>query len=164
VLAQDARQYRAWDRNSDGIITRAEWRGPLQEFRERDWNGDGVLSGDEVRMGAYPPDNSLEARDFTMPPDDRFEYLDSNNDNRVSENEWDGSLATFDRFDRNQDGWLSRAELGSVRPPSPFRTVDTNNDGRITMSEWPWSRRTFIQQDTDSNGSISRQEYRGSGE
>ena len=156
-------RYQQYDTNRDGAISRSEWRGGANAFRVRDWNGDGVLSGNEVRMGAYPPDDSLEARDFSMPPDDRFGYLDSNNDNRVSENEWDGSLATFDRFDRNQDGWLSRAELGSVRPPSPFRTVDTNNDGRITMSEWPWSRRTFIQQDADSNGSISRQEYRGGG-
>jgi hypothetical protein len=82
----------------------------------------------------------------------------------VSENEWDGSLATFDRFDRNRDGWLTRPELDTARPSSPFRNIDTNGDGRITMTEWPWSRRTFIQQDRDSNGSISRQEYRGSGE
>ena len=149
------------DVNRDGVVSRTEWRGNANSFRVRDWNGDGVLSGNEVRMGAYPPDASLEARDYSMSPDDRFGYLDANNDGRVAENEWDGSLATFDRFDRNRDGWLTPTELGSVRPPTAFATIDANGDGRIMMNEWPWSRRTFIQQDADSTGVITRNEYRG---
>jgi Ca2+-binding EF-hand superfamily protein len=157
-------RFQQYDTNRDGVISRSEWRGGANAFRVRDWNGDGVLSGNEVRMGAYPPDNSLEARDYSMSADERFSYLDYDNDGRVSEREWDGSQATFVRFDRNRDGWLTRAEIETTRPSSPFRTIDANGDGRITMTEWPWSRRTFIQQDRDSNGSISRQEYRGSGE
>lgn len=156
-------RFPALDTNRDGVISRGEWRGNNNSFRVRDWNGDGVLSGDEVRMGAYPPDDSLEARDFAMPPDDRFAYLDANNDGSVSENEWDGTLDAFDRFDRNRDGRLSAAEFGSVRPPTPFRTIDSNGDGRVVMSEWPWSRRSFIQQDADSDGVITRREYRGEG-
>jgi Ca2+-binding EF-hand superfamily protein len=148
------------DVNRDGVVSRSEWRGTANAFRVRDWNADGVLSGDEVRMGAYPPDTSLEARDFSMTNDDRFDYLDVNNNGTIAENEWDGTLDTFDRLDRNRDGRLTRTELGSVRPATSFNTIDTNNDGRITMSEWPWSRRSFIQQDDDSNGVISRAEYR----
>jgi hypothetical protein len=149
------------DRNRDGVISRNEWSGNDNSFRVRDWNRDGRLSGDEVRMGAYPPDDSLEARDYRMTPDDRFGYLDANNDGFVGENEWDGSLATFDRFDRNRDGRLTRTELGSVRPPAPFASIDSNRDGRIQINEWPWSRRTFIQQDENSDGAITRDEYRG---
>ena len=40
------------DRNRDGVVTRAEWRGSAQSFRNHDWNGDGRLSGDEIRPGA----------------------------------------------------------------------------------------------------------------
>ena len=149
------------DTNRDGVVSRSEWRGSERAFRVRDWNGDGVLSGEEVRMGAYPPDDSIEAQDFRMPVDDRFDYLDTNNDGRISEREWDGSLTTFDRFDRNRDGWISRSELGAVRPPSTFSSIDTNRDGRITLGEWPWSRRTFIQQDENGDGAITRGEYRG---
>jgi len=149
------------DVNRDGVVSRSEWRGNANSFRVRDWNRDGVLSGEEVRMGAYPPDDSIEARDYRMTPDDRFGYLDANNDGRITESEWDGSLATFDRFDRNRDGRLSPAELGSVRPPTAFASIDANRDGRITMSEWPWSRRTFIQQDGDSDGAVTRAEYQG---
>jgi Ca2+-binding EF-hand superfamily protein len=149
------------DTNRDGVVSRSEWRGTNNAFRVRDWNGDGVLSGDEVRMGANPPDSSLEARDYSMTANDRFDYLDANNNGLVTENEWDGTLDTFDRLDRNRDGRLTRAELGSIRPAAAFATLDANGDGRLTMSEWPWSRRSFIEQDDDSNGVVSRAEYRG---
>jgi len=150
-----------YDTNRDGRVSRSEWRGSAGAFRVRDWNRDGVLSGEEVRMGAYPPEDSLEAQDYRMVPNDRFDYLDANNDGRITENEWDGSLATFDRLDNNRDGRLSRAELGSVRTPTPFASIDANRDGRLTLGEWPCSRRTFIQQDANSDGSITRSEYRG---
>ena len=39
------------DTNKDGVITRGEWRGNDQSFRQHDRNGDGVLSGSEVRTG-----------------------------------------------------------------------------------------------------------------
>jgi Ca2+-binding EF-hand superfamily protein len=151
------------DANRDGVVSRSEWRGSANGFRVRDWNGDGVLSGDEVRMGANPPDTSLEARDYSMSADERFSYLDVNNNGVVTESEWDGTLDNFDRLDRNRDGRLTRTELGSVRPATTFMTLDGNGDGRLTMSEWPWSRRSFIAQDTDSDGVVSRREYRAGG-
>src|SRR4051812_15244438 len=46
------------DANHDGIIQRNEWRGNARQFTMRDWNGDGVLSGDEVRVGAAAPRGS----------------------------------------------------------------------------------------------------------
>lgn len=40
---------RDMDADRDGVVTRAEWRGSDQAFRGHDANGDGVLSGAEVR-------------------------------------------------------------------------------------------------------------------
>jgi len=40
---------REMDSDHDGVVTRAEWRGSDQAFRRHDTNGDGVLSGAEVR-------------------------------------------------------------------------------------------------------------------
>lgn len=37
--------------NKDGVITRGEWRGNDQSFRQHDKNGDGILSGVELRTG-----------------------------------------------------------------------------------------------------------------
>jgi hypothetical protein len=36
------------DTNDDGVITRREWRGSAQSFWVHDWNGDGVLSREEL--------------------------------------------------------------------------------------------------------------------
>ena len=46
-----ATRFQGMDRNNDGRITRQEWNGSDQSFKVHDWNGDGVLSGDEVRPG-----------------------------------------------------------------------------------------------------------------
>jgi len=48
-------RFRGLDRDHNGRITRAEWRGNDVSFRVHDWNGDGVLSGNEVRPGAHKP-------------------------------------------------------------------------------------------------------------
>jgi hypothetical protein len=42
---------RGLDRNGDGVITRAEWRGNDRSFQRHDHNGDGVISRSDVRAG-----------------------------------------------------------------------------------------------------------------
>ena len=44
----DSRQL---DANRNGAIERSEWNGTAASFNVHDWNGDGVLSGEEVRVG-----------------------------------------------------------------------------------------------------------------
>src|SRR5438128_12487522 len=43
-------RYAEMDRDHDGVITRSEWQGTRRAFDAADWNHDGVLSGDEVRL------------------------------------------------------------------------------------------------------------------
>jgi Ca2+-binding EF-hand superfamily protein len=147
------------DSNHDGVISRREWRGSPNTFRIHDWNDDGVLSGDEVRVGAIPPPDSLEARDYSMPNNDRFSYLDVNGNGSIDRNEWDGSLDMFYRLDRNNDGRITRAEFGSESNPRSFAAMDTNRDGYISLGEWPYSHRSFDQQDADGDGLITPREF-----
>jgi hypothetical protein len=50
------------DVNADGVITRAEWSGTAQGFHDADWNGDGILSGVELRPGErYNRQSATEA-------------------------------------------------------------------------------------------------------
>src|SRR5947207_893285 len=147
------------DRNHDGRIERSEWRGNARSFQIYDWNGDNVLSGDEVRVGAVPPPNSLEAEDYNMSAGDRFSYLDVNNNGYIDRSEWDGSLDTFYDLDANNDNRISRAELTRGRRAN-FAALDANGDGRITLGEWQWSHRSFDDMDTNKDGVIDRNEFR----
>jgi Ca2+-binding EF-hand superfamily protein len=151
--------YTDLDRNHNSIIERNEWRGSPNSFRMHDWNNDGVLSGDEVRADAAPPANSPQYRDYRMPTTDRFNYLDVNNNATIERNEWDGSLDEFYRLDRNNDGKLSRAEMGAVQSSSSFAGMDTNGDRRISLGEWPYSHRSFDQQDANGDGLITPEEF-----
>ena len=147
------------DRNRNGVIERGEWRGNNRSFSIRDWNGDGVLSGEEVRVGSNPPAGSIEADDYNMSAADRFTYLDVNTNNYVERNEWDGSLDTFYALDRNGDNRITRAELNQGRRAT-FAALDVNGDNRITLGEWGWSHRSFDDMDTNRDGVILRDEFR----
>jgi Ca2+-binding EF-hand superfamily protein len=106
-------RFRAMDRNNDGVVTRQEWRGSDQSFGVHDWNGDGILSGDEVRESFWTTgeDASPEADPAASERQDRFEYLDTNNNGRVERSEWHASDDAWQWLDRNNDNVLSRAEV-----------------------------------------------------
>lgn len=55
VRAGDLMRFKGLDKNNDGIISRPEWDGDDRSFANHDWDGNGILSGDEVRPGATRP-------------------------------------------------------------------------------------------------------------
>ena len=90
TIAVQPFRYSNLDLNHDSIISRAEWRGDDASFRAQDWNRDGVLSGDELRLNATRPD-------------------------RFFRKDWKGDLREFDRADTNHDGVLTAAEFAAWR-------------------------------------------------
>ena len=96
LAAQQSMRYRDMDRNRDGVITRAEWRGNEQSFRQHDRNGDGRLSADEVRAD----DGSGIVRDFAA--------IDLDGNGHVTAQEW---RRAFTELDDNRDGSLTEDEL-----------------------------------------------------
>ena len=156
-------RFRRMDTNNNGVISRNEWRGDTGSFQMYDWNGDGVLSGDEVSVGAIPPANTDESQRYNIGNAARFDYLDVNGNGIIERNEWDGGYDAFDRLDTKRDGRLTRAELndGNTARASSLNGLDINRDGRITLNEWPWSHRSFDQQDLNGDGVIARDEFRG---
>ena len=119
-------------------------------------------SAQSAPVGSARAQRQFTNRDtFGMPANDRFSYLDVNQNGVIERNEWDGSLDEFYRLDRNNDGRLTRAEFGSVRgSSSSFNALDINGDGRITLGEWPYSHRSFDDQDINGDGVITRDEFR----
>ena len=171
-------RFQGMDRNNDGIITRSEWRGNDQSFRNQDWNGDAVLSGDEVRVGARRQSNWNQ--DFNR--DGRVDHVDSqiaqryrgydmNNDNRVGRSEWPGEARLFTRLDANRDGYLTIREYvdgGGANldsqggAPYRFANIDSNSDGWISRNEWNMGRADFDRFDVNNDNRLSRFEFENS--
>jgi len=58
----DLLKFRGMDANNDGVISRTEYRGNDRSFANHDWNGDGTLSGDELRPGAHRPYRQVKGK------------------------------------------------------------------------------------------------------
>jgi Ca2+-binding EF-hand superfamily protein len=148
-----ARGFTGLDHNRDNRISRDEWHFDVESFRRADHNGDGSLSRSEfLGEGAIDDDR-----------DDRFDYLDTNNDGRLSRGEWHGTRERFEALDGNHDGALTRAEVRGTSEPPPdlFTSVDINHDNAIGRDEWHWSRGSFDQRDTNRDGRLTRDEFNG---
>jgi hypothetical protein len=167
-------RFQAMDRNADGEIARAEWQGSPRSFAVHDWNGDGKLSGDEVRIGAqratdwntvdHNPSISERIISYSRAG---FQTLDHNRDNRLTANEWHHDVETFRRIDANRDNALTEAEfLGTDTDVDDLRgdrfdDIDVNNDGRVNRNEWYGSAAAFDRFDQNRDGVLSRFEVVG---
>jgi EF hand len=49
-------------------------------------------------------------------PERRFQKLDTNNDGKITRDEWRGKPKAFDRLDLNHDGVITLDELQQARP------------------------------------------------
>ncbi len=169
---RDTMRFREMDTNHDGVVTRSEWRGSDEAFRAADWNGDNVLSGDEVWAGAvrrrpdnneaYTPSSRAAFDDWTR---SGFNRLDTNGDGRITRDEWHYDMQSFRSADRNGDGVLSRQEfVGNQqwRQADQFNSLDVNGDRRITRDEWQGSPRSFDRADRNSDGVVTRAELASS--
>jgi len=142
-------RFRALDHDRDNRLSRAEWHAGYEEFSRLDRNRD----------------NTLTLAEFTAADDedveDRFGDLDTNNDGRVTRDEWHGSTAVFSALDANRDGVLTRVEaLGQeTNAPNEFRNIDVNNDGFIARNEWHWNAAAFDRLDTNRDGRLARAEF-----
>jgi Ca2+-binding EF-hand superfamily protein len=171
-----AMRFQGMDRDNDGRISRAEWNGSDQSFKVHDWNGDGVLSGEEVRPGARRVERQDRERDFDTPDreyqfDDwtvrGFNGIDHNRDNRITADEWHFDRESFRRTDHNQDGVISRSEFLSEDAEQDddredrFTYLDVNRDNGISRAEWHGTRANFDMLDDNRDGVLTRAEVLG---
>ena len=166
-------RFQGMDRNNDGVITREEWRGNQRAFDNHDWNGDGRLSGEEVRPGAQrnsrweEADHQANWRERNLSwTRSAFTNLDHNRDNRISPNEWHYDVETFRRVDSNRDNALNLNEflgegVDDVRG-TDFDDIDYNNDGWVSKAEWLGGTTEFNRLDRNRDGRLSRFEVVGS--
>ena len=170
-------RFQAMDRDRDGRISRAEWTGSDRSFEVQDWNGDGVLAGEEVRLGARRRDDRGDPRDAgTSTYDDwseeAFRTLDRNGDGRLTRVEWAVDQVAFRRADHNGDGIVTRREFlgeqdgddafvddrGAAGEARRFERLDVNRDDRISRDEWRDTRAAFDRLDENRDGRLTRAE------
>jgi hypothetical protein len=138
------------DRNRDGRLAASEWPYDTETFLRADRNRDRVLSRAEFLGDTVDDDRN-----------DRFDYLDANDNGRVERAEWHGSADAFDWLDRNGDGMLSRVEVVGQQVAARsdlFVRLDTDRNNRIARDEWLWSGVSFDRRDRDGDGVLSRME------
>jgi Ca2+-binding EF-hand superfamily protein len=159
-------RFTGMDRNDDGVVTRQEWEGTMRSFRVHDWNGDNILSGDEVRPGATPPPEggggfARRAAGLAW-TEASFRQLDRNNDGRLVRAEWRHELEDFYRIDDNDDGQLTLAEFLVDEVDDDrgdrFADLDANGNNRLDRAEWHGSAAVFQRLDRNNDGWISEQE------
>jgi Ca2+-binding EF-hand superfamily protein len=172
-----AMRFQGMDSNSDGKITRQEWNGSDQSFKVHDWNGNGVLSGDEVRPGARRAGRKSPADDFKE-TDREYQFtdwtvrgftgLDHNRDGKVTAEEWHFDREGFRRADHNRDGTISRIEFLNENAPDQdddredrFVDLDTNRDNRVSRDEWHGTQSSFDLLDDNRDGMLTRVEAFG---
>lgn len=138
------------DHDRSGRIERSEWHYDFEAFNRADRNRDNVLTRAE-----FLGDDSID-----IDREDRFEYLDADNDGRIERGEWHASRDAFEWLDRNNDGSLSRTEVvgDDAEEGDLFASLDMNNDEAVTRNEWHWSSRSFNRQDANRDGRLTRRE------
>jgi Ca2+-binding EF-hand superfamily protein len=164
LTAAREQTFRERDRNGDGVLTQEEYGGHPGNFRAMDTNGDRVLSREEFvtryRGDAAPPPVAA-----APPYPDTFSAIDVNRDNAISRSEWRPDLTpiSFWRMDRNHDGLVTRDEFVNPLPEGSaearFGDLDLNRDGVVARAEWVGESMPFDLLDRNRDNRITVDEY-----
>jgi Ca2+-binding EF-hand superfamily protein len=139
--------FRERDKNGDGVLTAEEYGGHFGNFRALDTNGDHVLSRDEFVNRHREVNESAPAQPAAPPvapaAPDNFSQIDRNGDNAITRAEWRADLApaSFARLDRNHDGVITRDEFNN---PLPADSAEAR----------------FAELDRNGDGVLTRSEWR----
>lgn len=96
-----------WDMDKDGKISPDEWKSK-KDFRVFDKNEDGFITREDFSRGTAEA-GTIDPQSQQGHP--LVDVLDLNRDGRISRAEWNKEKGNFDDFDKNIDGYVTHDEL-----------------------------------------------------
>lgn len=139
IHAQQQDVFQRSDRNNSGVIEPFEFPGDQTQFDQLDTNKDGILDRKELRsiiekVSSHQQQIDTDLQNNQTGPGGSggpeggkpqggmgkggnrkgFEQDDTNNDGRVSRDEFSGPEDLFDKLDRNSDGYITKDEVKSM--------------------------------------------------
>jgi Ca2+-binding EF-hand superfamily protein len=95
---------------------------------------------------------------------DVFDKIDTDGSKMIDKKEYTDSVSkSFDRLDKNKDGYLSRKEFKATGIPNSdkfFDELDTNRDGKISKDEFEkGADKHFKIMDKNNDGFIDKNEF-----
>jgi len=171
---------RRFDKNGDGRIEAAEFKGDKNTFRIWDRSKDAALSKRELK--AYVAETLAQARKRPN-PNNFFDLFDMNRDGKVTRREYSGPPDFFRRYDKNRDRVVTEQEMHPPKPkpkakpgkaaanPPPdgptkqprkslLERYDKDHDGRITLEELHGAAAILQRLDKNRDGVLSGAELR----
>ncbi len=120
----------ALDASGDGVIDEKELANAPVALKKLDQNGDGKLTGDEIR----PAGGRREEGATRTNPDElvaRLMQFDKNGDGKLTKDEVPERMqGIFERGDKNKDGVLTREELKAMAESQPAEANSPGQPGR----------------------------------
>ena len=139
-----------YDRNRDGILTIEEFTPGKSFFRALDTDSNGSLTAEEAKAAllAQPKKESVN-----------WKKLDTNGDGYITVREWEGEAAEFDELDLDGDRVLSKYDRDLAkekrRAESRLDAYDKNQDGFVDRAEWPADSTTFAKRDRNRDNRLT---------
>jgi Ca2+-binding EF-hand superfamily protein len=95
---------------------------------------------------------------------DVFDKIDTDGNKKIDKKEYTDSVSkSFDKLDKNKDGYLDREEFKATGIPNTdelFDELDTNKDGRISKDEFvKGAEKHFTIMDKNADGFIDKNEF-----
>jgi Ca2+-binding EF-hand superfamily protein len=105
-----AQALKKMDTNSDGRVSRSEYKGPQKRFERIDANKDGFL--DKVEVDKFLKSTALRGQKGKGKGrgQDRFKRMDTNKDGKITREEFKGKDEAFTRMDRNSDDVIDQSD------------------------------------------------------
>lgn len=120
------------DKNGDGKVTKDEFPGPAERFAMLDRDQDGAVTADEIESALKDGMNGEGGRGKRM-----FQRFDKDGDGKVSRAEFPGGDEAFKAMDKDGDGFVTAEEVPSVRPGKGEKKPEPTGAPATTPGEAP---------------------------